>query len=1188
MGDIQFYLPNLKKNTQITPPAKTGLWKNDSKAIIRGISDAISLGENAQGVSSIPDIWARPLMFQNFLFSVHKKLDPNLEFKQSLNQIEQRAFQEWKGLLSILALSSTKLSYDKIEIVPFAPKENDRFCKALSSLVPNKIFLERNQEYEWTDILLIRYNGVPVGAFSPTTLVYTAIDYNRDFRKKFESGAGKYSIVLDSDGFLCPPTKEGDLLAVGEWVTNVKKKLSIILNTKDEKRETDKSLAAMIGVLLEIWLLEIREQLIKLGVKIYDREIGSDEVKVSTEIPYFDDNKVPEFLQKYEVYRILLYPLISEDFPEVSSLSNIELNLRRNYLKYNTKEIKHVLIVSDKLYSDDYRIWGQLRYNAFGTEVSNIISNYFYNESGQEIKGPSKDISLAKYDILWIRPELYFLTATLLSSKSESTLLIEDELVLNVSSKYLLPFKKEILYFFSPEEIRNLLKPSYEEREDKVIFSFSLPIIGMEDLRIKKIYKKKNADKGEGVINEIDTPVVEIFPHYLGINWRRYYLFHGKAETFTLTPLLKEDNYTFPYTERDSKLPNNDQKVGIYEIIGDNAFPEALEFSDKKMKPFGIVLIHKNKQTKGLNDEWVIGVDYGTSNTNLYRKRGEAGMAERWKYNFPEYIKQITFSIKDIRKGLIEEFLFPLDWITLPIPTTLKVYDKSKLSKGKLLLDYFIYIPEELYKFPQEILSDIKWDTGEENRTKYYLEGILFLILIETVYQYVKTVDLVCSFPKAFSSDNEAAYKSAWETAFNNLLNRENPNRILNNREEKTEGQEMRILIKEPVFQTEGDASGEFFASNLTIKDPTKRANKAKSSICLDVGGGTTDLSLWYEDVIEFDTSVLLAGRQISSFMQANRRVRERLFSESAKIALDEKEKEPANFSARLNLILKREEEEIQKRLGDFIHDKDIRLLRKIIALEFGALAYYSGMVCLYANENIKKKESLATHFNKSGITLHWGGNAAKLINWIDHGKFQNDGIAANILNALFFNSLNNKSLGDKTINPVSINQLQSPEHKCEAAGGLVVMDYQNKKINFNSNISSIENKYSYDKEVSLDNDKIIICGENIELMDGNINFYQTISNKELFNKNGSKFVSTKLEKLSHFIDIFNFFGVKKQLFTEDAKIILSEADKRLINDGVYKEFSRMETLDDGNRLIEPIFIMEVKLLLEIIESKMN
>lgn len=65
-------------------------------------------------------------------------------------------------------------------------------------------------------------------------------------------------------------------------------------------------------------------------------------------------------------------------------------------------------------------------------------------------------------------------------------------------------------------------------------------------------------------------------------------------------------------------------------------------------------------------------------------------------------------------------------------------------------------------------------------------------------------------------------------------------------------------------------------------------------------------------------------------------------------------------------------------------------------------------------------------------------------------------------------------------------------------------------------------------------------------------------------------------------------WGVKKQLFTEDGKIILSDEDRRLINIGVNKKFAEMEPKDVGSRLIEPIFIMEVKWLLEDMTSKLK
>ena len=87
---------------------------------------------------------------------------------------------------------------------------------------------------------------------------------------------------------------------------------------------------------------------------------------------------------------------------------------------------------------------------------------------------------------------------------------------------------------------------------------------------------------------------------------------------------------------------------------------------------------------------------------------------------------------------------------------------------------------------------------------------------------------------------------------------------------------------------------------------------------------------------------------------------------------------------------------------------------------------------------------------------------------------------------------------------------------------------------------------------------------------------------------NKTKFKATSLSRLVRFIDVLNFFGIKHGLFTEDSKIILGDSEKRIIRDGVLKEFIKMQSLSESQRLIEPIFITEIKILLDILKSKMN
>lgn len=1147
-----FYLPELDSNIPV--PKEQAHWFNNDKKIILGISDGIIIDEQSKtrGVSSIPDIWARPLLFQS-------AVKPN-----SKHPLKKICTQEWRGLLSLLALHKIKPELAALEIVPIN-LDAEKFSTALKNLAPNSVQLEKNKKYEWTDLLMIRFNGIPLGAFSPTTLVYTGADYSK--RLKNEPFPLK-----DKDGLLAPPDGKADGLEyVGEWLYNLQIKLNDFFYT--DQNNPDHQVVGNINELLDEWLKEIRQT---LGIKEND-PIDVKKYKISEDAI---DIKAPAtFLKDYNVYERLLHPLNKDETVKGEILIS-DILLKSSRLKARHKD-KKVVVITEKILSEQVNIWNEIRPKSLGENPKDIIEKFFNASFGTKIN----TINIGEEGGLWIRPELYFLSDKLLKAKGGNILNdAEDEL--NIGTKYILPFKKEILDYFSPQEIKEILNPSYREDSGIIKFSFTLPV-GDTNVKIEKTYKTKVTQSIEGEIAEIDAPVIEIFPNYLGESWRRYYLFQGNAENFFVNPILADKKYIPIYRERDFKQQDISHKIRIYEITGDNSFPEAVEITNEKSFPLGLIFINKKEIVPGLKHKWTVGIDFGTSNTNVYKNRGSADSAEPWCYNFPEYYRSITLTDSDVRNKLLVEYFFPTKKINLPIPTTLKIYNLAK--KDAMVMDYCIYHPTANdYKFPENVLSDIKWD-GDGERTQCFIESLLFLILIDIVKEGVAEVQLACSYPKAFSPDNVSAFTGQWETIFNKLLkpDENNTNRILNIHSGKDQDNEFKIIIHPPVFKTEGIAAGEYFASGRTIKNIEEIANKKIAAICLDVGGGTTDISIWYRDEIEFDASVLLAGRQISNLLQKNKRVRGLLFTKEAAIALEEKENEPAYFSARLNLILKNEEERIQEMLVKNANNKDIQWLRQIIALEFGALSFYAAQVCVSTNEKVG---GLLTRIADDGIKLHWGGNAAKLINWIDFGKYNREGIASKILNAMFFNCLNDKTLAGRAVKPKALSQLQSPGHKSEASGGLVVMDLEI------SNGSGILSSGSIDDvampEEGSENQKYyagIVSGENIELIDKQIPFFTPLKNKDMFDENNrTKFKATTLERLTRFVEVLNFIGIKNGLFTENTKIILGDTEKRIIKDNILGEFIKMEKLSEDKRLIEPVFIMEIKLLLEIIKSKMN
>jgi hypothetical protein len=253
---------------------------------------------------------------------------------------------------------------------------------------------------------------------------------------------------------------------------------------------------------------------------------------------------------------------------------------------------------------------------------------------------------------------------------------------------------------------------------------------------------------------------------------------------------------------------------------------------------WGLILVERPPQdTQGLSKTWRVGIDFGTSNTNVFRQSSTADQAERWTFDFPKYLRRLTASPYDTREEFLKAFFLPDRAVDLPIPTALRIFDDSR--KEHPLLDYFIFFTTA-YQLPGNVKTNIKWDEERERKTEYFLESLLFLILVETTAERIAEVQLACSYPKAFSDENLSVFKGEWERTFKKLL--EGSERVLDRKQQAGATNKITIVSDdrseiEPEYEIEGVAAGQYFADPRTIQNPKDRANIQTAAVCLDVGG---------------------------------------------------------------------------------------------------------------------------------------------------------------------------------------------------------------------------------------------------------------------------------------------------------------------------------------------------------------
>lgn len=1104
-------LPGLRTNHQVGLINAVGQWERRQVAEMANLSDGLDFGNiiaRSDTIDSIPDIWARPLLFDMALYDTSHPL-------------HDRILGEWRGLLTMMAFrevyelsqltvfpvelpSRNTLDVDMQDIHPFAI--------ALAKLMPDSDRLATDTD--WNNLYVILFGDRPLGMTSPTTLVCTAADYS-DSNTEFRDNILRNIITWFDGNLLKNPIPflndiQKDLL--GNWLENLRQKLQNHGSLHPEKSNN-----------LFKCIKEFQRDL-----KFTPQQIG---LKSS-------------FLLETGIYRHLNECI--KPAPPDPDASHVKLQI----LSEDT-ELPKLLIVDGIIASQ----W-QLNQNRItilgGISLANLPSDL--NQLGSD-RTSLLNLNLPQ-NTEWRLPQDFFTnTLFIIPQATAFPGVAKIEGCDRLDFIPILPIKSELLQYIPAKQLLQRLSIESSGRNGTITIRLRLPLQGIDgngkDFEIRKDYYRTNiGGKLANVIEIPHTPIITIWPKFQCEQWKAYYTFYssrGKQNTFYAQPFLPRNS-----SAKSNRIRGTETEISAT-ITLTNQFPEALTCSgnitnDSNPKGTlveGLILLDLDPIKKIAIDPgktWKIGVDFGTTSTHICRISNETESSPE-SLNFDSHLFSITHLTNGENINIYDDFL-PSYRQPTPFLSFLQIFIESErlgqfqtLSQLDLpILDShirFLYADSSLGEEADGMRFNLKWskDMADRKAAELFLKQLCLQSTAEAVANGVGKIAWFYSYPSAFDESTADEFADIWTTRIGKFL--------------ATQVNGVSFYIdRNRSRKIESVAAAKFFADRYQ--------EFGASAVCIDIGGGTSDISIWQGYHLKWQTSIQLAGRHIFlDILYENPSFLSRVFQVPiGPLETARKEGKKAQFYAQADFLINQFGNRWLENLSLVSGTPGVKNFISLLAFGFAGLYHYSGLLL----NSLHRQEIFAEIIPD----IYIGGNGARLLNWLDLGKYR----YSSRVNNLFKDIILQASGFNTYTSDFSVNISTMP--KAEVAYGLVT-DLHNLTIDMGE----------IDKNV-------VIAGENFG-QNGHLQpWYYKIDAASLHSGLDSPI---ELEQLQLFIERFNQCTEKYSGLGILPVEIGGDVYTNLLNN-LRGYFNACKTKSREDMEVEPIFIYTIRKLLQILARR--
>ena len=1003
------YLPSLLEgnDNQLAKPAQAGVWNDDQGTRrLKQLADAIKVPPGTTRIHSIPDPWARAILFDRALF------DPK-------HTLHREIMGEWRGLLAIFGLRERR-RFNGLRVVPVelnaAEFKRGLFSSVIARIVPSDDDLIA-KDTSWAKFHILRWqkqNSPNAQAFaftSPTTLVATGVYY--------QGMLGQDEVPWFDGRLLVDPVGHISMLertALAEWILWLRSKLSAGDVTDSVRREK-----------LLPYLLRYAQDLDPNAT-----ERGDEAVLGETELNLHGG----------------IFALLNKAHkPEEQVITDVEI-----VTSLPAGGTRYVLI--------DASLGNQLKRpeREILVHPSETLSTALLRVAGQRKSSEAYARAGKAGEITWCTPAFFF-QGDLIYERNEMAEGSKDaeafpgcrdiKVFGNADHRrILLPLTEAAARLFTPDYLERNFSIEWLSREEaRCRLRLQVRSVAnqkqfraggdtnaeapseaqggaIHEITIERTYFKENksAKPGEelrephGMIRIQNLPALCIWPDFAFADqvkeskrtdskqpefdnrWKKYFLFEAwrsaeMAKEFIVRPLGA--------SEADGRQIT--QGSSVFQIYSMTRFPSMLvcqmpfvegrpRHSDQS-PPKGLLLLREPEKpsfTRGRAA--ALGVDFGTTGTSIYRafdinnNRGER--EDIAQMSFEDRLVRVTGYDRNALEHLTRDLFIPgREWSAGKILSVFQDFGRPANRNGQQergarmpLRDGHVLFSNEsrpadfITGDPGSIRSDLKWgDERQSDAARGFLAQLCMQSVAELVHDGAESIDVRYSYPTAFSDYDLENWKAIWARVIEDDVRAATSVKI-----EATGAEQDQVDNREAVAATR------FFSHEKNLQ----RLNITRGALTLDIGGGTTDLAVWnrdpdtHEPTLMAHLSVLFAGRDIFLAPILRRpKILTEIHDEIALQTLSDKSGDA--HKAQLDAIISAYGEAMLAQLPFKSHNDTVVEFLSILELGLCGIAFYSGLL-------VGRLVQTGAYQPGTRIPVFVGGNGSKLLQWCALGRFSN------------------------------------------------------------------------------------------------------------------------------------------------------------------------------------------------------